>query len=310
MTWVAATVQAAWEKLHTGCWKDVEPAWRDAYALACLLRALVRLSRLRVTPPAVSEPPSSAAASECLSRASGRASQSKPLQQMGERVVISGDIVGMKAKPVELQGLTAQSLTAGTQEPAGTLRYGGMPREGSGGQGFALSSSEQHTGMHGGSPMPPAACAIQAAMRELDLGIMMGGHTHHDSLHAAITIAQRACADQNEAGMRVADPTRHLESGCAHLEQKQTERGKKRDRSMREEGSGDGLSSRSGKEIGCSTLLQVDQVSKVAAAWAPGELSAQKLSKFQQQLPPGAPQCTPCPMSALPRQRPLLTFHP
>ena len=34
----AILTDAAWEKLHTGDWKDAEPAWRDLYALATLLR--------------------------------------------------------------------------------------------------------------------------------------------------------------------------------------------------------------------------------------------------------------------------------
>ena len=299
---MADNVQAAWEKLHTGCWKDVEPAWRDAYALACLLRALVRLSRLHVTPPAVSRPPWHAAASESPPRMSGRASQIKHWHQKGDQVVVSGIITDTEERPAELQGLTAQSLATGTQEPTGTLRHGGIPREGSGMQGHALTRSEQHTEVQEGSAMPPAACAIQAAMRELDLGIMMGGHTQQESLQAAIAIAQRAWADQIEAGMRSADSTQHLDSGCARLEHGQTERGKKRNRSIREERSGDGSSSTSGKGISCSMMPQIDQVSKAAAAWAPAELSAQKLSKLQKQLPPGAPRSTPCPISVSPGQ--------
>jgi len=34
-----AAQKAAWEKLHTGYWKDVPQEWRDAYGLACLLAA-------------------------------------------------------------------------------------------------------------------------------------------------------------------------------------------------------------------------------------------------------------------------------
>ena len=37
----AATLSdAAWEKLHTGDWKDAESAWRDVYALAALVRVV------------------------------------------------------------------------------------------------------------------------------------------------------------------------------------------------------------------------------------------------------------------------------
>ena len=47
----AATLSdAAWEKLHTGDWKDAESAWRDVYALAALVRVVAhplrRLVRL------------------------------------------------------------------------------------------------------------------------------------------------------------------------------------------------------------------------------------------------------------------------
>jgi len=35
----AAARDAAWEQLHTGPWAATEPAWRDAYALACVLAA-------------------------------------------------------------------------------------------------------------------------------------------------------------------------------------------------------------------------------------------------------------------------------
>jgi lysine-specific demethylase 8 len=31
-----AAREMAWEQLHSGPWRGVEPAWRDAYALACL----------------------------------------------------------------------------------------------------------------------------------------------------------------------------------------------------------------------------------------------------------------------------------
>ena len=45
----AATLSdAAWEKLHTGDWKDAESAWRDVYALAALVRVVAH------TRPAVS----------------------------------------------------------------------------------------------------------------------------------------------------------------------------------------------------------------------------------------------------------------
>lgn len=43
---LTALVQAAWEKLHTGTWKDVHMAWRDLYSLGCLLHSLSSLISL------------------------------------------------------------------------------------------------------------------------------------------------------------------------------------------------------------------------------------------------------------------------
>ncbi|KAM0911604.1 hypothetical protein ACQ4PT_013352 [Festuca glaucescens] len=37
-----AAREMAWEQLHSGPWREVEPAWRDAYALACLHVASIR----------------------------------------------------------------------------------------------------------------------------------------------------------------------------------------------------------------------------------------------------------------------------
>jgi lysine-specific demethylase 8 len=37
-----AAREMAWEQLHSGPWRGVEPAWRDAYALACLHVASIR----------------------------------------------------------------------------------------------------------------------------------------------------------------------------------------------------------------------------------------------------------------------------
>lgn len=38
-----AAREMAWEQLHSGPWSEVGPAWRDAYALACLHVASVRV---------------------------------------------------------------------------------------------------------------------------------------------------------------------------------------------------------------------------------------------------------------------------
>lgn len=38
--WAQVAVDHSWEQLHTGYWQDVRPAWRQAFALGTLLKAL------------------------------------------------------------------------------------------------------------------------------------------------------------------------------------------------------------------------------------------------------------------------------
>ena len=294
---VADSVQAAWEKLHTGCWKDVEPAWRDAYALACLLRALVRLSKLHVSSPAVSEPRCSAAASDSLLAVSG--SQSKHQQETGEQSETNDRFACIEGQHAELQRPAAQSLR-GSQQSLSTPQCGGVLREGPGRPGCTAARSEQRMETHEGNTGSPAGHAIKAAMRELDLGIMMGGHTYQDSLHAAVAIAQKACLECSEAGSADASQqhaARHLDSACEHSNHK-TKNDKKRKRSILESALGDGASSRTTNVVCCSTAPAVGQNSRAAAAWAPAELSSERLCELQQHLPPGAPQASPCPTAS------------
>ena len=288
-------LQAAWEKLHTGCWKEVEPAWRDAYALACLLRALIRLLSLHVSLPAVSESACSGAPPRCLPRGSDRAPQPKKLQQTGEQVEISHSALGTEAQPAVIETPAAQSLTS-TQELWSKPPCGGMAREGSGNEECAESSSDQQTAVHESTSGTAADGAIMEAMRELDLGIMMGGHAYQESLHAAIAIAQGAQIDGNEAanaGASQLSPVRNLEDFCEQNGHTQAEHGRKRLRMTADEGLGNGLSSEAGKEISCSTVPRVDQDSKTTAAWASTGLSKEDLRKLQEQLPPGASTLTP-----------------
>ena len=87
----SALVQAAWEKLHTGTWKDVHMAWRDLYSLGCLLHSLSALISPEVVnqaepPHAKSHPPQAdlgASAGECLAEARhpARSSQSVAAEQ-------------------------------------------------------------------------------------------------------------------------------------------------------------------------------------------------------------------------------------
>ena len=290
-------MQAAWEKLHTGCWKDVEPAWRDAYALACLLRALVRLSRLHVSPPAVSKPPCSAAASDSLLRVSQ--SQSKHLQQTGEQVDTHGRTASTEGQHAELESLAAEPLR-GRQQPSSTLHCGKVLREDPSKPVRTGGRPEEHTETQDGNTGSPAGRAIEAAMRELDLGIMMGGHTYQDSLHAAVAIAQKAWIECSAAGSAVPiqqDPVRREDSACEQGKHKQPESDKKRKRPTSENSIGECASSGPTNGTDCNTVPKVGQSSK-AAAWAPAELSHERLCKLQQQLPPGAPHTTPCLMAS------------
>ena len=288
-------MQAAWEKLHTGCWKDVEPAWRDAYALACLLRALVRLSWLHVSPPAVSEARCSRAPAQSLPSSSDRAPQPEKLKQTGEQVDIIGNAANTEAQPAAIDTPAAQVLTS-RQESSSEPPYWATAERRRGNGERADISSDQHAGVHGRASATAADGAVQEAMRELDLGIMMGGHTYQESLHAAMTIAQKALVEGSEAakaGSSQLTPVRDVKISGEQIEQSQTEHGRKRKRRMHEEGSGDGPGSEAGKEIDCSAAPRVDHASRAIAAWALAEHSKDDLSTLQQQLPPGVPNPIP-----------------
>jgi hypothetical protein len=59
---LAALEAVCWEKLHLGTWREVAPAWRDAYALACLLAAARALAAPGAAAPDGGPPAAAAAA--------------------------------------------------------------------------------------------------------------------------------------------------------------------------------------------------------------------------------------------------------
>lgn len=90
-------VQAAWEKLHTGTWKDVHMAWRDMYSLGCLLQSVSSLISLDTdfnVAVGQSETP--------------YASIQPPQADLGESV--AGECMGEARHPVRSSGCIAEEL--------------------------------------------------------------------------------------------------------------------------------------------------------------------------------------------------------
>lgn len=125
-------IQAAWEKLHTGVWKDVLMAWRDLYSLACLLLSLSDLARLSLPPAAV--------------QASEEAADGQHVN--------GSDAVGAAA-------------------------------------GVRSAQPEDSRGGTGGEDVPTEQAGLAAAMRELDLAVIMGGLRFRPWVDAAIQMVQQ-----------------------------------------------------------------------------------------------------------------------
>jgi len=293
-------LQAAWEKLHTGCWKDVAPAWRDAYALACLLRALLRLSRLHASISAGNHLPCKAAISQRQSRASEGACQPKNGQQGGEHAHSSGHMSSTKAWHVLLadeqqQGAAAQSCLSCAEE-ATSLQQDLQDTEPAHVQRRIYHEQEclesitgQQTRLNSDSSL--GSDPIKAAMHELDLGIMMGGHAFQERLHAAIATAQSAWRGRSGAGGTAAvtqseSRIGHLKIGIDQDGHLQREEGRKR-KKLRHEA--DPVACVNSDENQHCTLRVVKQDSQPVAAWATSDISEEELHALVQQLPPGAP---------------------
>ena len=174
-----ARAQMAWERLHTGNWKDVPLAWRDAYALACTLVALPAAALDYIPCPAA---PAAAGASTVVDACSA------PLQAPG---------------PAETVASQPGSEDIGSQ--AECMHACPPPEPGAEGGLAALHAHalQQRAGSRAGGPhaaLAPAALAewegraraaregTGAALRELDLGAMMGGSLFRPWLDRAVEV--------------------------------------------------------------------------------------------------------------------------
>ena len=182
----AGAGQAAWEKLHTGAWQDAAPAWRDAYALACLACATAALRAraprpadpagpLRAPRPDEAELPDAAAPAPAAGEA-GPPPQPSTAAPPGGVLHATENLAAALAAAAQPQGVP------GTAPPQpGAAQLGAAP-----------------TGMHTGGP-PAAAPAEQqqdeagrlvSALRECDLALLMGGPRLRSAVLRAVAALQ------------------------------------------------------------------------------------------------------------------------
>ena len=186
----------------------MDPAWRNAYSLACLLRALVMLSGACAALPAERL--------RLCSRAAHNSQQSRAVSRQGrpqEDAQCMGDMAHGSRQPdriaaqhavstVQHQGALSKGRIDCIGMPAGALLNmvacitAKMPAS------VHARTSDKQT-LYGqaadaqlmpdeGSSGVPEAGAIEASMRELDMGLMMGGVALAGTLHAAMAIAEDA----------------------------------------------------------------------------------------------------------------------
>ncbi len=183
--WAGAD-QAAWEKLHTGAWQDAAPAWRDAYALACLACAAAVL-RVRAPRPASPAEPLRAPLPD-EARLPGAAPPAPAAGEAGppplpSTVAASGAGLRATGIPAAAPAVAAwpQGVPATAPPQPGTAQLGAAP-----------------TGMHTGGP-PAAAPAEQqqdeagrlvSALRECDLALLMGGPRLRPAVLRAVAALQ------------------------------------------------------------------------------------------------------------------------
>ena len=309
-------MQAAWEKLHTGCWKDVDPAWRNAYSLACLLRALVMLSGACAALPAESPRLCSGAAlssqrslsvssqgapqedAECAGLRAGMSSQpegnseqpagSSTAQHQGAPCTGCVDCIGMPA------GALLSAAACGPAGPPASVHACSSDKQML--HGLAAKSQLRPDG---GSSGGSEAGAIEAAMRELDMGLMMGGAALAGSLHAAMGIAEDAWSwNASSFPPRIShcrQPEQSSRNGRLHHNQLQQD--SKRKREEPEGGTGGSLdhvvtSSKACSDQHCSRKAPArcsQDEWRSTAVWPHDE------SKFEQErllsVPPGAKGC-------------------
>ena len=295
----------------------MDPAWRNAYSLACLLRALVMLSGACAAQPAQSSRLCSGAAHNCQ-QSRGVSRQGPP---QGNAQCVRNTAHG-SSQP---EHIAAQPAGVRTEQHQGALSVGcmdclGMPA------GALLSAaacspadppasvhaccSEKQTScgqaaraqlmLDGGSSGAPEAEAIEAAMRELDMGLMMGGAALAGSLHAAMAIAEDAWS--RSASSCLPDDS--------HCEQPQQSRRNKRwrqgqlqqDSKRKREESGGGPEGSLCREIARNeACLHQNGPSEASAGcsrdeWRGTAVWPHDVSKLkeerQQSVPPGAQGCS------------------
>ena len=212
------------------------------------------------------------------------------MRQKGKDAEVNGNTSTTKVQHALLDSVTVQALEC-TQQPLSVHQCGGLPVEALSEQECSQPSSDQHPGVHGDESTPTTGKLLQAAMRELDLGIMMGGLTYQESLHAAMAIAQKAWHDSDKAsnaGILELGQNKHIE--CKQIGHTQTAHSRKRARSVNEGRSSNGPSSSPAvKDSARDAIPTPSQHSMATAAWASADLGTQDVSKWQQNLPPGEP---------------------
>ncbi|GAX86384.1 hypothetical protein CEUSTIGMA_g13796.t1 [Chlamydomonas eustigma] len=186
-----ALLDLSWEKLHTGYWSDVPEVWRDCYALACLFKTSLNI--------------------RCISiAAEGHHQDVQPASIEGQ----PGDINTVSQQPCAGQpdnaGTVSQQPCAGQPDNAGTVSQ--QPCAGQPDNAGTVSQQPHHSISHAGHPLPASlsrkrqrclggdereragteatqdrevrereasnprseTAVVSEALRQLDLGIMMG----------------------------------------------------------------------------------------------------------------------------------------
>ena len=288
--------QAAWEKLHTGCWKDVHSAWRNAYALACLLHALVRLfgtctaagGQLLACAPAPAEQYSRENLEHCHEQSN---EQQQVEHNFSNGTLRSADIPpsrlvnGLNDSSHACQGAQSReahsaSQLQGLQESRVTDEHARPPDE----QQSLETAPEQLARGQEHSTRTPAGTVIEAAMRELDLGLMMGGLSFREHLHDAMALAQRAWQQQSRAHISLpVDSHREAADGHPYVD---VEQGSKRKRATHDDNESDSL--KGSKAASAQWRLEESSEETLLRRLPTGDIALQILSAPSLKSPLGA----------------------
>lgn len=277
--------QASWEKLHTGCWKGVHSAWRDAYALACLLHALVRLSGTCTAAGSQQMACAPAPAEHCRSENLEHCHGQSNRQQQVEHAHSNGALRSANVPPSRLgngqdtsnscqdahsQEARSASQLLGLRESRVTDEHARPPDE----QQSVETAPEQLARGQEDSSRSPAGTVIEAAMRELDLGLMMGGLSFQEHLHAAMALAQRAWQQQGRAHIALpVDSHREAGDGHPHVD---VEQGGKRKRATHDDSRSDSL--KDSKAASAQWRLEESSEETLLRHLPPGDIALQILA--------------------------------